>query len=198
MRKLVIYDGTKTYMYPSGALATPERVLQDSPAILTFPHVIETDEAEQVLGAVDNLSARRSREGIDSSLSNEEAVAVLQDKLNAPPPIPEPSAEDVQASLSALSELEALEDSELKHSSESPVTYTRLQARYANYYVRGLWTKRHIALAVRKGRLTVEQFKDIVGEEFDPEYVANSAPVIMEAALNDLGVETRGDIDGTN
>lgn len=45
--KLAIYDGKKTYMYPSGALATPETVQADFPAIRTFPHVVTTDENEQ-------------------------------------------------------------------------------------------------------------------------------------------------------
>lgn len=46
--KLTIYDGTRTYMYPNGSLAAPETVCKDFPAILTFPHVVTTDDAEQV------------------------------------------------------------------------------------------------------------------------------------------------------
>ena len=64
--------------------------------------------------------------------------------------------------------LRALEDSERKHSQGETVAYDPLQARYANYYAQGLWTKRYIALAVRKGRLTAEQFRDITGEAYDP------------------------------
>lgn len=105
----------------------------------------------------------------DENLTDEElltAIEVFEDEVNNA--LPEPSAEDVQASLAALNELETLEDSELKHSKGDAIEYTQLQARYANYYVRGLWTKRYIALAVRKGRLTVEQFRDITGEEYKP------------------------------
>lgn len=186
--KLAIYDGTKTYMYPSGALATPEKVQADFPAILTFPHVVTTDENEQVFFAVENFAAMRGRNKIPDEYSEEEALAALTEIINAPPTIPEPSAEDVQASLATLTELQGLEDSELKHSTEDPITYTQLQARYANYYARGLWTKRYIALAVQKGRLTVEQFKDITGEVYDPDY--QTTPMLMEEALNEMGVET--------
>lgn len=185
--KLAIYDGKKTYMYPSGALATPETVQADFPAIRTFPHVVTTDENEEVFFAVENFAAMRSRNKIPAAYSEEEALAALTEIVNAPPAIPEPSAEDVQASLAALTELQGLEDSERKHSAEDPVAYTQLQAHYANYYARGLWTKRAIALAVQKGRLTVEQFKDITGEEYDPD--CQTAPMRMEEALNEMGVK---------
>lgn len=76
--KVVKYDGLKTYMYPNGELATPERVLKDYPAILTFPHIIETDDAGQIIWAVDNLSAIRSIMGIDVSLSEANAISRIQ------------------------------------------------------------------------------------------------------------------------
>lgn len=104
----------------------------------------------------------------DAGLTDAELLAAIEafeDESNNA--TPEPSAEEVQASLAALDELKALEDSELKHSEGEPLEYTQLQARYANYYVRGLWTKRYIALAVQKGRLTVEQFADITGDTYD-------------------------------
>ena len=95
MKVLEIYDGTKTYMYPNMALATPEIMLQNYPAILTFKHVIETDEAGQVCFAIENLSAMRSRYNIDKTLSEEEAVKLLQENINAEPEIvTEPTAEE--------------------------------------------------------------------------------------------------------
>lgn len=138
-----------------------------------------------------NLKASAEHRGasFDPGLTDEEllqAIEEFEDQQNNV--IPEPSAGDVQASLAALTELQGLEDSELKHSTEDPITYTQLQARYANYYARGLWTKRYIALAVQKGRLTVEQFKDITGEVYDPDH--QTAPMLMEEALNEMGVET--------
>ena len=99
MRKLTIYDGTKTYMYPNGTLATPERVLIDFPAITAFPHVVETDEGEQVLGAVMNLSQLRSNYAIDPSLTIPEAVAELEYLINNPPePVQEVTVEERIAS----------------------------------------------------------------------------------------------------
>ena len=166
--KLTIYDGTRTYMYPNGSLAAPETVCKDFPAILTFPHVVTTDDAEQVFFAVENFAAMRSRNKIPSAYSEEEALAALTEIVNAPPALPAPAAADVQASLAALDELRALEDSEIKHSEGETVAYDPLQARYANDYAQGLWTKRYIAQAVRKGRLTAEQFRDITGEAYDP------------------------------
>lgn len=95
MIKLIKYDGTKTYMYPNGALATKEQVLLDFPAILTFPHIIETDENEEVLGAVMNLSQMRSRYNIDPSLSEKEAITEIEYIMNNPPEvISEPTAEE--------------------------------------------------------------------------------------------------------
>ena len=82
-------------MYPNMALATPEIMLQNYPAILTFKHVIETDEAGQVCFAIENLSAMRSRYNIDKTLSEEEAVKLLQENINAEPEIvTEPTAEE--------------------------------------------------------------------------------------------------------
>lgn len=84
MKILEIYDGKKTYMYPNMTLATPEKMLANYPAILNFKHVIETDESGEVCFAIENLSAMRSRFGIDSSLSAEEAVQVIQEIINTP------------------------------------------------------------------------------------------------------------------
>ena len=85
MKKLIKYDGTKTYMYPNGQLATPERVLSEFPASLTFAHVIEVDENEEVLGAIMNLSQLRSIYSIDPALSETEAISELERILNNPP-----------------------------------------------------------------------------------------------------------------
>jgi hypothetical protein len=85
MKVLEFYDGTKTYMYPNMKLATPEVVLADFPAILTFKHVIETDENGQVLFAVENFSAMRSRYNIDKTLGDDEALAAIQEIINTEP-----------------------------------------------------------------------------------------------------------------
>lgn len=113
MKVLEIYDGTKTYMYPNMALATPQVMMSNYPAILTFKHVIETDEAGQVCFAIENLSAMRSRYNIDKTLSDEEAVQAIQDILNAPELEAEPSAEERIASALEFQNMMSLPDEEV-------------------------------------------------------------------------------------
>lgn len=88
------YTGNKTYMFPNGAIGTKEAVLKQWPAALTFTHVVETDEEGQVMWAFNNLAAMKSMYNIDKSLSEEEAIAKLQEIRNAPAPEPEASAEE--------------------------------------------------------------------------------------------------------
>jgi hypothetical protein len=94
MVKIEKYTGTKTYMYPNGQLATPADVRQRYPACLTFPHIVETDAAGQVLGAIENLSQLRSLLGVDPGLNEEEAIAKIEELRNTPPPEPEPDASE--------------------------------------------------------------------------------------------------------
>ena len=110
MKVIEKYTGTKTYMFPNGAIATPEAVLAQFPAILAFAHIIETDEAGEVLFAVQNLAAMKSHYGIDKSLSEAEAITAIQDIINAPPPEPEPSAEERIAAAMEYQNLMSLED----------------------------------------------------------------------------------------
>lgn len=110
MKIIEKYTGTKTYMFPNGAIATPEAVLAQFPAILAFAHIIETDEAGEVLFAVQNLAAMKSHYGIDKSLSEAEAITAIQDIINAPPPEPEPSAEERIAAAMEYQNLMSLED----------------------------------------------------------------------------------------
>ena len=72
------YDGTKTYMHPSEV----------------FTHIVETDEQGQVMFAFQNLAAVRTQMEIDPSLSEEEAIAKIEELRNTPQPEPEPTAED--------------------------------------------------------------------------------------------------------
>ena len=94
MIKIEKFTGGKTYMYPNGAIATPETIKKDFPAVEAFVHIIETDEAGQVCFAVQNLAAVRSQMGIDSALSEDEAILRIEEIRNAPPPEPEASAEE--------------------------------------------------------------------------------------------------------
>ena len=105
MKVLEFYTGNKTYMYPNGELATPERVLADFPAILQFKHCIETDENGQVFMAIENFSAMRTMYNIDPSLSDEAALVAIQEIMNTSP---EPTVSDETRIADALEDLVVL------------------------------------------------------------------------------------------
>lgn len=94
MIKIEKYNETKTYMFPNGELATPEKVREKFPAVTSFTHIVETDEAGQVLFAIQNLAAIKSQMGIDANLSEEESIRKIEEIRNAPAPDPEVSAEE--------------------------------------------------------------------------------------------------------
>ena len=102
MKHLKKYTGDKTYMFPNGALAAPGVVLEQFPAIIEFVHVIETDANDEVIFAVNNLSALRGMHGIDLSLTEDEAISAIQDIINAPP---EPGDQQEDPLASALNSL---------------------------------------------------------------------------------------------
>ena len=112
MKKVEKYTGEKTYMYPNGELATPERMLNDFHSIETFTHIIETDEFGEVCFAVQNLAAMRGFYNIDSSLTEDEAIAKIEEIINAPAPEPEATAEERIASALEFQNMMTLEDVE--------------------------------------------------------------------------------------
>lgn len=113
MYKLEKYTGDKTYMFPSGALATREAVLAKFPAALTFVHVVQTDENGEVMWAFNNLSGLRSMQGIDPALTEAEAIAALEAKLNAPKPAnTAPSPEERIAAALEYQNLMSMADAE--------------------------------------------------------------------------------------
>lgn len=93
--KLVKYDGTKTYMFPNCTIADPESVTDQFPAWKTFTHVITTDDNEQVLYSFQNLAALRMQHNVPADLTEDEAIAHIEDIINNPPARePEPTAEE--------------------------------------------------------------------------------------------------------
>lgn len=100
MIKIEKYDGTKTYMFPNGDLATPEKVQKNYPAVSTFTHIVETDESGEVMFALQNLAAVRSQMGVDPSLSEIEAIQEIEELRNAPQP--EPGVSDTERIAAAL------------------------------------------------------------------------------------------------
>ena len=112
MKIIEKYTGTKTYMFPSGAIATPSVVKEKYPAVVAFSHIVETDESGEVIFALQNLSAMRSHYGIDKSLSEDEAIAKIQEIVNTPPEEPAPSAEERIASALEYQVLSSMPDDE--------------------------------------------------------------------------------------
>lgn len=113
MKIIEKYTGEKTYMFPNGALATKEVMLEQFPAVLTFAHIIETDEAGEVAFAVQNLNAMRSLYGLDSSLTEAEAIAVIQEIVNTEPvEDAEPTAEERIAAALEYQVMASLPDEE--------------------------------------------------------------------------------------
>ena len=114
MKILEKYTGEKTYMFPNGALATPQAVLEQFPAALSFVHIVETDENGEVMWAFENLSAMRTLHSIDKSLSEAEAIAALQEIINTPVEVDDtPSAEERIAAALEYQNLMAMEDTEV-------------------------------------------------------------------------------------
>ena len=107
------YTGEHTYMFPNGAIADKEAVLKEFPAALTFAHYVETDENHEVMWAFQNLSAMRTMYNIDSSLSEEEALAKIQEIINTEPEVDNtPSAEERIAAALEYQNLNSMEDAE--------------------------------------------------------------------------------------
>lgn len=88
MVKAELYDNTKTYIRGDGSLANSAVMLRDHPAVAVTLHVVITDESGICMLAIDPLVRRRSQLGIDSSLSDEEAVLEIErlenEAMNAP------------------------------------------------------------------------------------------------------------------
>ena len=112
MKSLEKFDGQKTYMFPNGVIATPEKIKEQFPAVEIFTHVIETDEAGQVCFAVENLAAMRSFYNIDSSLSEQDAMEALEKIINTELEV-EVSAEERIAAALEYQNMASMEDVEV-------------------------------------------------------------------------------------
>lgn len=114
MKKIVIYNGDKIYMFPNGALATPKIMSEKYPAIDMFKHAIQTDENNEVIYGISNWSAMRSRYNINPALSDDEAIVAIEAELNKEPAVHEgdnlPSATERIAAALEYQNLLAMED----------------------------------------------------------------------------------------
>lgn len=112
--KYELYKGNKTYLYPNMEIASPERVLSDYPGILTFKHLIKTNDAGEVLYAVENLNTLRSKNVKFEELSDDEFINKLNEKikeqelLSSEPQVEEPTAEERIAAALEFQNLQSL------------------------------------------------------------------------------------------
>lgn len=113
MKKIIKYTGEKVFMYPNGKIATKEQVLNDFPAALTFTHIIETDEHEEVCFAVQNLSAMRGIYNIDNSLTEDEAIAKIEEIINTEPEQVESAEERTAKALEEIAQGTTSESTEV-------------------------------------------------------------------------------------
>lgn len=108
--KYEIYDGSKTYVYPNGKLATPEIVKRDFPAVDLFQHVIEV--SGNVLQAVYELGAIKNLRGIPEDTDVADALQMMKDAHQASVEyVPTPTAEERIAAALEFSNLLSMEDS---------------------------------------------------------------------------------------
>ena len=114
MIKLEKYTGEKTYMFPTGAIATPDVVYNNYPAAKVFTFVVGTDKNGQVMQSMDNLSVLRDVYNIDSTLSEDEAIAAIEEIMNAPeePAEQTPTAEERIAAALEFQVMSSLPDEE--------------------------------------------------------------------------------------
>lgn len=99
MSKLEKFDRTKTYATPIGGIQTPEDLLAKYPALtLGATYLIETDEEGFVaLSEPMSLAQLRTHYGVDAALSEDDAIAAIQDIMNTPP-VYEPDEQTVALS----------------------------------------------------------------------------------------------------
>ena len=110
MIKLEFYTGEKDYVTPSGVLYNKEKVLEEFPAALTVPFVVETNSKGRVIFGMSALDTLCSVYGIDDELSDEEAIAAIEAIRNTPTPDPEPTAEERIAAAQELIALNSMPD----------------------------------------------------------------------------------------
>lgn len=114
MKIIEKYTGLKTYMFPNGEIASPDRMEEAFPAVKMFAHVIETDDSGEVCYAVQNLNALRSFYNIDKSFTEEEAIEAIQELINQEEPQeePVPSPEERIAAALEFLNLNSMDDVE--------------------------------------------------------------------------------------
>lgn len=114
MKKLERYTGDKVYMFPNGSLGTREAVLQQFPAAESFTFVVTTDSSGEVMLGMDNLSLLRDVYNIAPELTEDEAIAAIEEIINTQPEIStEATAEERIAAALEYQVMASLPDEEI-------------------------------------------------------------------------------------
>jgi len=103
-----------------------------------------------MVGAIDNLDILRDVYRIDPALSDEEALQAYIAVRTAPPPDPEPSAEERIAAALEFMNLEQF----------GFASFVEVERNFD----RGLWSEAMVSEAVTKGAITPAEFADITGD----------------------------------
>lgn len=106
--KIVKYDSTTTYMFPNGEVATPAVIEERFPAVKYFTHILEVNG--NVCQAVQELGAMRNYYGIDTTLTDDEAITAIETVVNTPVTTSTVSAEERIAAALEFQNVLALDD----------------------------------------------------------------------------------------
>lgn len=78
---LKLYRPQDTYISPAGTIMDAAAVEKEFPATKIYPYVVGTDAAGQMMHSLSSLGTLKAQYGIGGSVSNEEAVALIAEKM---------------------------------------------------------------------------------------------------------------------
>ena len=94
MRKIKIFDYSTNYLDASGEMLSPDQIIEKYRLLEGQIYISEADSQDKILYGLKNLTIARIEFGIDEALSDEQAVSVIESKINSAiesRPLPTPS-----------------------------------------------------------------------------------------------------------
>jgi hypothetical protein len=160
-------------MFPNGAIATPEKIRADFPAIDHFPHVLEING--NVCGAIMELSATLNMYDIDTESKTEaELIKELEDAINTQRnEVPEDvvtTEERIAIAYESLAILQTLiiEDHDLESvKTQLPVkavSQKELDRLKRNYEISPAFSNHVVRRLVNRGSISEEDYDYITGK----------------------------------
>lgn len=150
--KVEKFDVTKEYIHPVGYLYTKEFLEKDKPAVLKNPEdwFVVTDPTGRLAWYIESIFGARDQLKIDLSISNEDALKIIEEARNKEPE-PVEYVPTLEEKTQALEEFKALKDYEYG-------TYTIAK----DNFIKGLWSIVQLNLALEQKVITQEQLNEIV------------------------------------